>query len=249
MIKIVVAPLTPSTSYVRSGRGALFCMREHQSLTMTSYVRNMAEPIQSFTLQSLFSAISLSSYVRSSTHLQRHQTSYVRNIIKCDAWFTVSEYASSQQVALISYVRSSKFDEPELANIAILENKHAMEKNPPSLPCTNKCMWAALICEIASYVRNYAKASALQHEDPTISSIRRCTSYARSVFDSQFLYRFSLFWKILNRLSAPPGKDQPPSPQKPPRNPRGFLLGTQKTNFARLGQSGSDGRSAFGDSK
>ncbi len=32
---------------------------------------------------------------------------------------------------------------------------------------------------------------------------------------------------------------------RPPRN-RGFLLGNRKSNFARLGQPGSDGRSAFG---
>ncbi len=51
--------------------------------------------------------------------------------------------------------------------------------------------------------------------------------------------------------SAPPGRpkriDRPDT--RPPRNHRGFLLGAQKTNFARLGQPGSDGRSAFGDSK
>lgn len=53
-------------------------------------------------------------------------------------------------------------------------------------------------------------------------------------------------------FSSPPGgrKRQKYRPHtRPPRNPRGFLLGAQKTNFARLGQPGSDGRSAFGDSK
>ena len=53
-------------------------------------------------------------------------------------------------------------------------------------------------------------------------------------------------------FSSPPGgrKRQKYRPHtRPPRNPRGFLLGTQKTNFARLGQPGSDGRSAFGACK
>ena len=44
------------------------------------------------------------------------------------------------------------------------------------------------------------------------------------------------------RLQAGP----PPSP---PRNPRGFLLSDQNFNFARLGHSGSDGRSLFGNEK
>ncbi len=48
--------------------------------------------------------------------------------------------------------------------------------------------------------------------------------------------------------ALPPGKrkkqtDRPHT--RPPRN-RGFLLGTRKSNFARLSQPGSDGRSAFG---
>lgn len=44
-------------------------------------------------------------------------------------------------------------------------------------------------------------------------------------------------------------RQKPAHPLKPPRNPRGFLLPDQYSNFARLGQPGSDGRSAFGERK
>lgn len=54
----------------------------------------------------------------------------------------------------------------------------------------------------------------------------------------------------INR-TAPPGrrKRTEHSPPRPPRNPRGFFIGTRKTNFARLDQTGPGGRSAFGERK
>lgn len=52
--------------------------------------------------------------------------------------------------------------------------------------------------------------------------------------------------------SSPPGRPNrrlKESQTKPPRTPRGFLLGTKKIHFARLSHIGPDGRSTFGECK
>lgn len=96
---------------------------------------------------------------------------------------------------------------------------------------------------------NVTRGSAQQNISPKSASVTGACNVTHT--SPLFGTPENLTIRCINFASPPGGrkrqKDRPHT--RPPRNPRGFLLGTQKTNFARLGQPGSDGRSAFGACK
>lgn len=121
---------------------------------------------------------------------------------------------------------------------------HISVRNPSTSYVRSTKVEALRLDYLTSYVRNgYSSGSHVGRYFHHISILHPAFSYVRTTPNIKLYSRYRLR-KLIN-----PDRHLLERQTKPPRTPRGFLLGTTKIHFARLNHLGSDGRSTFGERK